>query len=104
MEALRVMVVIVFIAGTCKNQLSSVSIFVILLTISNTIFMEQYLNIGKALKCYKCVSLSDSCVTDRNVKGTEVDCGNATSQSCMKIQGSKLDHSIVWLLVVFGKI
>ena len=62
--------------------------------------MAKYLNVGKALKCYKCVSLSDSCVTDRFVKGTEVECGNATSQTCMKIQGSKLNQSIVWLLVL----
>ena len=62
--------------------------------------MAQYLNVGKALKCYKCVSLSDPCVADRNVKGTEVDCGNATSQTCMKIQGSKLNHSNAWILVI----
>ena len=57
-------------------------------------FMAQYFNVGKALRCYKCVSFSDSCVTDRNVKGTEVECGNATSQTCMKIQGSKSKQSI----------
>ena len=56
--------------------------------------MAQYLNIGTALKCYKCVSLSDPCVADRSVKGTEVECGNATSQTCMKIQGSKSNQSI----------
>ena len=62
--------------------------------------IAQYSIVGKVLKCNKCASLSDSCVTDQNVKGTEVECGNATGQTCMKIQGSKLDHSIVWLLVL----
>ena len=53
--------------------------------------MAQYLNVGKALKCYKCVSLSDPCVADLSVKGKEVQCGNATSQTCMKIKGSNLN-------------
>ena len=100
MEIVRAMIVIVLIAGTCKNQLSSVSLTrAINKTILNTILIVQYLDIGKALKCYKCVSLSDSCVTDRNVKGTEVECGNGTSQTCMKIQGSKSDQSMAWILV-----
>ena len=103
MEALKVMVVIVFIAGSCKIQIVFLSITKsIKEKRGNKILMAQYLILGKTLKCYKCVSLSESCVTDQNVKGTEVECGNATIQTCMKIQGSKLDHSIVWLLVVFG--
>ena len=106
METVRAIIVIVFIAGTCKNQLSYVSLktlAIFVITILNTMFMAQYFNVGKALRCYKCVSFSDSCVTDRNVKGTEVECGNATSQTCMKIQGSKSKQSIAWILVLFGK-